>query len=102
MKLLLVFFTVFFCCLMMGTENGEAPEYEGVNTEVVVYQDQIMADIPDISVSPNWLRSYLLMLNILDPVKQIDLSGDHDKIGIICMVKYCVQCGMLVLHSDKK
>lgn len=49
MKLLLVFFTVFFCCLMMGTENGEAPEYEGVNTEVVVYQDQIMADIPDIS-----------------------------------------------------
>ncbi len=79
MKLLLVFFTMFFLCLMMGTESGEAPEYEGVNTEVVVHQDQIMVDMSDISAAPNWLKSYLLMLNILDPVKQIDLPGDHDK-----------------------
>lgn len=81
MKLFLVLFTFFFLSLMAGSENRQVTLQCETCPEIVARQTQLEAYFPDDLVNPGWLRSYLFMLHILEPSKQLDLPVDHEKNG---------------------
>ena len=81
MKLFLVFLMICFLCLMAGSESKQVPEPDETCTEIMIPQPRITADLSENEITPGWLRSYLFILNIIDPVKQLDLPTDHDKNG---------------------
>lgn len=79
MGLFLAYAIVLFFCLRTGMESKPATEDTVVRPEITVQQTQIEAEVPEGFIETGWLRSYLFMLKILEPVKQWDLPVDYDK-----------------------
>lgn len=77
MKLLLLSFVVLFFCLLIRTENEQASLKKEAETEVVMPLTQIASEFPVIVAETDWLKTYFLMLKVLNPVKQLDLPGDY-------------------------
>lgn len=79
MKLLLIVITATFLTLFVGKESRQVSENTEICNEVVVHPTQIASGSRDCLLPPRWLKSYFFILNILNPTRQFDLPGDHDK-----------------------
>lgn len=76
--MLLIIWTLFFFSHLPGEEKKITPQLVGGPAEVIAGEMQISSEVSRL-VGLNWFRSCLIILNVLEPVKQFDLSGDHDK-----------------------
>lgn len=80
MRLFQIAITISFLCLLIGVKDEQLPEKDKTYSEITTHQTQVSSDLSDFFKTPDWLRSYLFILNICDPVKQLDLPVNYDKI----------------------
>lgn len=79
MRLFQIAITISFLCLLIGAKDEQLPVKDKIYSEMTTHQTQVSSDLSDFILTPDWLHSYLFILNICDPVKQLDLPVDHDK-----------------------
>lgn len=77
MKLLLIYMTLLFLCLLIGPGGERISLKEEVKTEVLMPSDQVSAESTDIIADSHWLRTYCMIWKVLNPVKQLDLPSDY-------------------------
>lgn len=77
MKLLLIYMTLLSLCLLIGPGGERISSQEEVKSEVLMPLSQESVDCPTIVAESHWLRTYYMMLKVLNPVKQLDLPSDY-------------------------
>ncbi len=102
MRLFLAYAAVLFFCLLTSTESKPATEDTAACPEIMVRQTQIEAEVPEGFIETGWLRSYLFMLKILEPVKQLDLPVDYDKYGFHPQGKSLSQKGRTMAYAGQR
>lgn len=85
MKLLLIYITLLTLCLLIGPGGERTSSKEEVKSEVLMPSARIPVDCPTIVAESHWLRTYYMMLKVLNTVKQLDLPSDYKSWnGISC------------------
>lgn len=79
MRLVLIFFILFSCCLWAGFGKQQTGLLTEMPQEKQETGMQVSSKLSDHFGEQNWMRDYCLMIKVLSPVKQLDLPGDNSK-----------------------
>lgn len=79
MRLFLIVIAIFFFCFLAGSDTHATQETSGDYSESVGYLVQADRKVTVGLDSPEWLKTYLFIRDVLSSGKQLDLPGDYQK-----------------------